>query len=159
MTAALQTRVRLLEQVYSDIARTRMAGVAMLNDRVHVAAVEFAALDSEVALGVLITPWFMNLVRLPLTRSDAEEASVGHKVARVITAHSIEFTIAHDPALGFFECCSLFSPLLEFTDHDAVVATARAALRMLEAGSPDATPALHSRRALLLGRRTSEARK
>jgi len=72
----LYRRVADLVARFDDIARTRMVGVPLLNPALQVEAVGFT-LQAEgegelagagVAVGILVTPWFMNLVRLPLRR-------------------------------------------------------------------------------------------
>ena len=64
----LPERVATLERAFRQVAETRMQGVPLLNAALQVQAVGFAPLADEpgVALGVLVTPWFMNLLRLPL---------------------------------------------------------------------------------------------
>ena len=63
---ALQTQVARLETVFRDIAATRMEGVPLLHASLQVQAVDFAPEpEGDFALGVLVTPWFMNLMRLP----------------------------------------------------------------------------------------------
>jgi [NiFe] hydrogenase assembly HybE family chaperone len=151
--AVLAERLSALELAFNAIAEQRMAGVAVMHPRVHVQADPFVLLDAQMALGVLITPWFMNLLRLPLTRSD--ERRVGAQATHHIGAHVIEFTSAFEAAIGAFECCSVYSPLTQFEDHAAVHATAQALMRaLLPAGADDVKPAL-GRRALLFGPRAA----
>jgi len=142
-------RAAALAAVFAEIQRTRMAGVPVLNPRLHVQAVGFEPLADpaagEAALGVLLTPWFMNLVWLPLRRSDAPVRSDQHRLRGVVGAE-IEFTLASEPALGSFESCSLFSPMFQFTSQAAAVATAQHVLHELR---PAHRPA---RRAFLFGR-------
>ena len=67
MHQALQIQVARLEAVFRDIAATRMEGVPLLHASLQVQAVDFAPEpEGDFALGVLVTPWFMNLMRLPL---------------------------------------------------------------------------------------------
>ena len=67
MQELVQARVERLEAVFRDIAATRMVGVPLLHPGLQVQAVGFAPEpEGSSALGVLVTPWFMNLLRLPL---------------------------------------------------------------------------------------------
>ena len=149
----LDNRVAALEAAFSSVARTRMAGVPVLNPTLCVRAVGFAphtepgAEDAAWALGVLITPWFMNLVRLPLSPS-ARVPAVGSKALRQVGAQALEFIGGHEAAVGPFEACSLFSPMFEFADQAAAEAVARevlglvaapAVVRVLDLG-PNPTP-------------------
>lgn len=162
MSAWTQSRVQTLEQVFAHIAATRMQGVPVLNRALRVQAVGFApqsdADGGEWLLGVLVTPWFMNLVCLPLALhgADAVVPGVGQKVRRQIGGEHFEFIGAHEDGLGAFACCSLFSPMFEFVDQMAAVATAAEVLQLLRAPAPaaKAAPALEapSRRGFLFGR-------
>lgn len=175
MSAWTQSRVQTLEQVFAHIAATRMQGVPVLNPALRVQAVGFepqADADGEWLLGVLVTPWFMNLVCLPLAVAGTGETvaggavlGVGQKASRQIGSQTFEFIGAHEDGLGAFACCSLFSPMFEFADHAAAVATACEVLNLLRtpASAPTptslASPALQgageaapSRRGFLFGR-------
>lgn len=138
----------LLEAVYRDIAATRMAGLPLVNSALQVQAEGFDR-DGPFATGVLVTPWCMNLLRLPL-RADAEVLAPGHRAARDLGDHRFEFTGAELPGLGRFEQCSLFSPMFEFADQAAAVATAREVLKQLR---PAVAP-VPARRRFLFGRST-----
>ena len=73
---------RALQALFEHIARTPMAGLPLLQPGLQVQALGFEPVPAEpsVALGVLITPWFMNLVLLPLDPA-AEAAQAGQAVA------------------------------------------------------------------------------
>ncbi|MBL8341341.1 MAG: [NiFe]-hydrogenase assembly chaperone HybE [Rubrivivax sp.] len=184
--AAVQHRVRELERIYREIETTRMAGLGITHPKLEVAAVDFAAEPTGGAAGVLITPWFMNLVWLPEAEADRRctddrEApgrptlGIGVSRARSIGCEVIDFLGAHEAGFGPFETCSLFSPMFDFVDQAAAVATAREVLRLLRqpvdpAAAPGraaslgedapagpggrAAPAA-SRRAFLLGRQSA----
>ena len=67
MTDALCEQVERLEAVFRSVAATRMKGIPLLHCGLRVEAVGFAPEpDGVMASGVLVTPWFMNLLRLPL---------------------------------------------------------------------------------------------
>lgn len=117
-----------------------------------------APVEVAAGLGILITPWFMNLVRLPLQRDDTVVA-VGRTRKHMLRGEPFEFIGAHEPAIGAFAACSLFSPMFEFTDQDHARATALAVLAELRdearAAMPVATAnadAPPARRAFLFGR-------
>jgi [NiFe] hydrogenase assembly HybE family chaperone len=151
----LAARVQALEARFREIAVTRMAGVPVQNDRLSVQAVGFEPLAGGGALGVLVTPWFMNLVRLP---ADDEPAPVpGASRTHAVGPERFDFIGAHEEGFGPFEACSLFSPMFEFADHAAALATAAEVLAILRrppAPAPVPAPAVAapSRRALLFGR-------
>jgi [NiFe] hydrogenase assembly HybE family chaperone len=115
--------------------------------------------EAEMLLGVLITPWFMNLVRLP-TRTffpGNKLLAVGKKATRQAGNRSFEFVGAFEPNLGAFEVCSLFSPMFLFANHAAAADTANEILELLRTPvkpAANATQTPPSRRGFLFGRGT-----
>ena len=108
----------------------RMQGLSFVNPAVDVEAVAFAPWGGH-WLGVMVTPWFMNLMLLPRDPAAWEPLAPGAKRSYAFPAGSYEFIGARDAQAGDYLACSLFSPLLEFGDHEAarqVAALAREAL-------------------------------
>jgi [NiFe] hydrogenase assembly HybE family chaperone len=99
---------------------TRMAGLPIVNPALEVDAVAFAPWEGH-WLGVMLTPWFMNLTLLPRDPAAWRQLEPGAKRRYRFPAGDYEFVGARDDAIGEYLACSLFSPLLEFDDH----ATAR----------------------------------
>ncbi len=155
MKTALAARVAALEARFAMIAATRMAGVPLLNERLAVAAVGFEKVEDG-AVGVLLTPWFMNLLWLP--GEQAQAAAPGASRRRAVGHENFEFIGAHEEGIGPYESCSLFSPMFEFEDQAAALATATEVLRVLRTPPPQTAPEKPSRRALLFGRPAEGAR-
>jgi hypothetical protein len=63
---------------------------------------------------------------------------LGCRRDRQIGHTGFPFIGSGEAPFGPFEACSLFSPMLEFEDHAAALATARAVLDHLRAGAPGA---------------------
>jgi [NiFe] hydrogenase assembly HybE family chaperone len=134
---------RLLETCFKQIQTQRMAGVPILNPKLHVQAVDFR-LYQGAWLGILITPWFMNLL---YWRDD--ELAAGEKITHRFPAGEFEFVVGYEDALGFYQTCSLYSPMFDFEEQAVAVQTAQAALNaLLEIPEP---PKI-SRRDLFRGR-------
>lgn len=154
MSVLAHSRILTLEQVFARIAATHMRNVPVQNLALRVQAVGFAPqADNTVLQGVLITPWFMNLVRLPLSATSM--LAVGEKARHQVGTEHFEFIGAHEDGLGAFEACSLFSPMFEFTGQAAAVATATEVLKLLRASAPamaNTSPTLPNRRGFLFGR-------
>jgi [NiFe] hydrogenase assembly HybE family chaperone len=124
----------LLEACFCEIAATRMLGVPVLNPNLRVQAVGFEcdAAETDVAVGILITPWFMNLLRMPMNDAAGQGMlAIGIKAERDCGAHRFEFIGSHEAATGAFEAASLYSPMFEFADQAAAVATACEVLKLL----------------------------
>jgi [NiFe] hydrogenase assembly HybE family chaperone len=108
----------------------RMQGLAFVNPDVDVEAVGFAPWQGH-WLGVMVTPWFMNLMLLPRDPTAWEPLPAGAKRSYRFPAGVYEFVGAHDATLGEYQLCSLFSPLLQFDDHAAARLVARLAREAL----------------------------
>ena len=149
-----------LMALYRGIAATRMVGVPLCHPALQVAKVGFEPEPgSGGAAGVLVTPWFMNLVWFPCGEPLADalpELGAGQMRARRIGNRSLDFIGAHEPDFGPYEACSLFSPMFEFADQAAALATAEAVLALLRQPPeplPDPMPQpVPARRSFLFGR-------
>ena len=168
----LTQRVAVLTDHFCRVQRERMAGVALLNPALAVAAVGFEWGDaqrggeSDVAEGVLITPWFMSLVRLPARVLPLRHLT-GAKFVRDFGSERFDFIGAHDLAVGYHETCALFSPMQGFDSQDRALETAREVLALTRPppasptppGSPEVASAaqpMSSRRAFFLPGRQAQ---
>jgi [NiFe] hydrogenase assembly HybE family chaperone len=152
----MEHRVSALVDFYRCVQTERMQGVPILNPALSVEAVGFLWGDEgqTVAEGVLITPWFMSLVRLPAALQD-HGGRVARKAVHAFGNERFEFIGAHDPAVGYHETCALFSPMGGFGSQAQAVETALASLALLR---PEPVPAVEaapvpSRRAFFMARR------
>ena len=121
---------RRVEAAFRAIERERMRDVPILNPALRVAVAGMRPFG-DAWLSVLITPWFINLMLLPGSEEEARAWSrvpVGTKIARRFPAGTFEFICGAEDAIGPYQMCSLFSPVLEFENQDAALAAAEAAL-------------------------------
>lgn len=160
---SLDQRMAALTAVFGTIAATRMQGLPLLHPDLSVEAVDFQIctdIDGEqAACGILITPWFMNLIWLPL--QGQKVAALGQVREHRLAGLCFEFIGAEEIVFGQYEMCSLFSPMFEFVDQQAARATAQAILEQLRVDqtgvSCSVSPASPERRAFLFGRRQVSA--
>ncbi len=138
MSGMADTLAGGLQRVFENILEQRMHDVPVINPRLGVRAVGFHPRDGAF-LGILVTPWFMNLVLLPEEGDDWQELAVGSTVRHAFPAGEYDFIVGHEDGLGRYQSCSLFSPMFEFADMTAAVATAEAALEALLNPAQDAT--------------------
>ncbi len=146
--AALRERVNALTQHFTHVQTVRMVGIPLLNEALSVEAVgfEWAAVDAAaapLAEGVLITPWYMSLVRLPL-QVLTHGNRVGRSVVHPFGCERFDFIGGHDEAIGFHETCALFSPMSGFTSQALARETALASLALVrpaDPAQPDTRPA------------------
>ncbi len=113
----------LLEQVFSHIAATRMADVPILNPSLRVEAVNFREWEGR-WIGVLVTPWMINLVLLPGENAPLESLRLDEKQTWVFPSGAYEFMGLNEEMLGPCHICPLISPVMEFATHEEAVAVA-----------------------------------
>ncbi|HTN47983.1 MAG TPA: [NiFe]-hydrogenase assembly chaperone HybE [Burkholderiaceae bacterium] len=109
---------------------SRMEGLAFVNPAVEVEAVGFAPWQGY-WLGVMVTPWFINLMLLPRVEAAWTSLPQGKAQRYQFPAGDYDFIASHNEDIGEYQMCSLLSPVLEFADHATarlVAGLARAAL-------------------------------
>ncbi len=119
-----------LESTFTHILRERMEGVPVINDKLHVKAIGFHEWHNT-QLGILITPWFMNLMLFPqVTAEDkpTQSSSVGDIHPHVFPSGAYDFVVGYEDNIGQYQSCSLFSPMFEFEDQPSAELTAKEAL-------------------------------
>lgn len=119
-----------LEAAFRAIHAQRMQGLPFVNAALQVEAVGFRRWEGR-WLGVLITPWFMNLVLLPDAPQRWETVPVRAEARHEFPAGAFDFIGGYEPGCGEFQSCSLFSPVFEFGAQDVARATAEAVLTAL----------------------------
>ena len=137
-----------LTEVFSAIARGPMAGLPLCNPALQVEAVAFQPVAGHWT-GILVTPWGINLLRLPGLGAAWPAARVGDKVEWTFPSGQYEFMVVETAELGSYHLCSLFSPAQEFADQQQARLTAEAAMAALLAGENAHQAERPSRRAFL----------
>ncbi|MDZ7590437.1 MAG: [NiFe]-hydrogenase assembly chaperone HybE [Rubrivivax sp.] len=118
-----------LTSAFREVAK-RMDGLGFVNPALEVEAVAFEPWQGH-WLGVMVTPWFMNLVLLPRDRSQWQPLPLRGKRKLHFPAGVYEFIGADDPAIGEHQTCALFSPMHDFQDQAAARMVARLAREAL----------------------------
>lgn len=119
-----------LEQRFGDIGQRHFADMPVYHDALQVCALGFQEYQGY-WMGILITPWFMNLMAFPANKKSAETISpmqVGSKCTIALPASQFEFIKAVDDVLGDYLSCSLLSPVFELSSMDIAMETAELAL-------------------------------
>ena len=121
--ASLEDKVAALVNAY-EAAEKDMIGLPIHNGVLKVEAVGFRAYGGDV-VGVILTPWCMNIVILP---GDLTSAQLGSKRGHVYPFGTYSFVMGQMEGVGLVETCSLFSPMDDFDDHAVARAAAQAAI-------------------------------
>ncbi|MET0106177.1 MAG: [NiFe]-hydrogenase assembly chaperone HybE [Sedimenticola sp.] len=118
---------RGLEEVYNRILFTRMQDIPVVNQALEVQAVGFQFWNDR-CFGVLVTPWFMNLVLLPNEGDEWGDLQLGTKQLHQLPSGPYEFVLGEEEGVGRYQSCSLFSPMFDFADQETAVAAAEAVM-------------------------------
>jgi [NiFe] hydrogenase assembly HybE family chaperone len=104
-----------LAERYCDILEQRMQGLPFINSQLAVEAIGFREFQ-DFEIGVLMTPWFMNLILLT-----GDDVGAGIEQGRTINVSfpsgDIEFTAAQDEELGLYFSAVLFSSVVDIPDQ------------------------------------------
>lgn len=151
-----------LAALYGAVGERSMRDLPVYNAALGVEAVGFRR-DGGRIVGVVATPWFMNLV----VTGDPEGAPLppaapGASVTHAFPGGDFSCVVGEIEGFGRLDSASLFSPMFEFDDPAVVRAVAVSVMeQVLTAPEPEAppksdAPAGLDRRALLFGRRGRE---
>lgn len=110
---------------FREIWHSKMRDVPVVNKLLSVEAVGFRIIDGR-PLGVLISPWFMNLIQLPGGEDDWSGLVPGHKEIITFPSGAYEFIHNVREMTGGYKACSLFSPMGDFSTQMQAQEVARA---------------------------------
>jgi [NiFe] hydrogenase assembly HybE family chaperone len=119
-----------LERAFERVRAEKMQGLPFVNPALRVEAVAFAPWRSY-WLGVMLTPWSMNLMLAPRDPAAWRPLPAGDKRRYSFPAGQFDFISARSDDIGDYLVCSLLSPVLEFADHETARETARLAREAL----------------------------
>jgi len=133
---------------YREIHDQRMRELPIVNAALDVETMEFRQFG-KAELGVLLTPWFMNLV---LIQSNAvwSSSEQGTIVSVDLPGGTVDFTVARDESIGAFLSAVLFRTVADFPDQDTAREIAAEVMRRLFEPRKSGGAAV-SRRDLLTG--------
>ncbi|MBT8441892.1 MAG: [NiFe]-hydrogenase assembly chaperone HybE [Gammaproteobacteria bacterium] len=150
MSNTIEQLVEHFEAIHSE----RMAGLPLCNPALEVEAVGFREFEGH-QLGILVTPWFMNLVLL--SETDAwRDWPQGSKSEWSLPAGPHEFTTSRDEDFPTHLTAVLFRTVQDFPDQDTARRIAAEILKRLfvkleESPRPNISDKPVSRRELLSG--------
>lgn len=123
----------ILEEYFGDIYQKHMKSLELCHQSLRVQAVGFQQWEGQ-WIGVMITPWFMNLMVIPQDESlwpDMKEGK-GHELYLEFPYGVLTFEPRLDADIGKHLVCSLASPMDKFSDQKEAVAVANEVLQMLK---------------------------
>jgi len=128
---------RRLADLYAAIYEKSMRDVPVVNDVLSTQAIGFRPFDPY-TIGIIITPWFMNLVAIP---ADTQDMFSDGAVQRImLPAGDVDFISGTLTGFGRLYSASLFSPMFDFVDMESACLTAQEAMfNLFEASVPEQT--------------------
>lgn len=125
--ARLDALAAKLVAEFREIWHAKMRDLPMVNKLLSVEAVGFRLVDNR-PLGVLISPWFMNLIQLPAEDEDWSGLQPGAKELIAFPSGEYEFIHNSRDMIGGYKACSLFSPMGDFSTQMQAQEVARAVM-------------------------------
>lgn len=135
-------KVQGLVARFAQIGRERVEGMPIYNEHLQVEAIDFQPCPDGL-LGVLITPWFINVILLPENDLRWQSSELGTKHVCKLDSGIFEFVLGEDEEVGHYLFRTVLSPTHCLKSQTAAQATARKALYDLLA-SEEPSQAVHS---------------
>jgi [NiFe] hydrogenase assembly HybE family chaperone len=137
----LETLTRQIENVFKRIEREQMQDIPLLNPALQVQTLGFQHYQGR-PVGILITPWMMNLLLLPAEAEDWSELKLGDKRHHRFPANEFCFMVNEIEGIGVCQSHSLYSPMHEFMNQEHAVAAAESFMQtlMVEVEEPETDP-------------------
>ena len=114
-----------------------MRDLPIYNDKIAIEAIGFRLFGDAELLGVVLTPWFMNLITLPIEPAPMKMAEIGRTVRVMLPAGERAFVVGGDELIGLYRAHSLHSPVLNFTLPGQARAEAQRMLALLMTPPPE----------------------
>jgi len=122
--------VERIVDAYRRVDRDRMQDLPFRNSALKVEAVGFRDWGNEL-LGVIISPWFINLVLVPGENTDWSAHLHGDKVAYSLPSGVYEFIHGDLEDCGVIQSCSLMSPVSDLQDHETAHLIGEEVMRLM----------------------------
>jgi [NiFe] hydrogenase assembly HybE family chaperone len=137
----LKTLTRKIEDVFQRIEQEHMQDIPLLNPALKVQGIGFQTYEGR-TIGIIITPWMMNLIMLPTEGDDWSDLNLGDKTLQRLPANEYRFIVNQIDGIGICQTHSIYSPMHEFMNQDHAVAAAESFMQtlMVEVEEPDTDP-------------------
>jgi len=126
----MQPMLATLEAVYRDTVQPRMQELPVYNPALRVEARGFRVRDGRRS-GVLITPWCMNLLLLPVDGDSWAGLAPGTQVEVAFPAGTYRMTLSMPAGTASHLSLTLFTTVLDFADQQTAQQVADEVLERL----------------------------
>ena len=118
-----------ITHAFRRIEQNQMQGLPVCNDRLTSEVVGMRRFGDH-WLGVLITPWTLQLLLLPAI-AEAKVLLEGDHRSHAFPQGEVVFMASDNPDLGVYQSCSLRSPLHDFPSQAVIRQTAEEVMELL----------------------------
>jgi hydrogenase assembly chaperone HypC/HupF len=126
----LAPRVVEMVERFQKIGELNMQGLPVYNENLQVEAIGFQPYGDNF-LGVLITPWFMNVILLPQDKATMDYSLVASPTDETLPAGTWQFMFGGDDVVGLYKSLSLHSPMFAFNTQERARIEAKRRLNSL----------------------------
>ncbi|MCG7874137.1 MAG: [NiFe]-hydrogenase assembly chaperone HybE [Candidatus Thiodiazotropha lotti] len=137
----LSSMTQQIETVFKRIEREQMQDIPILNPALQVETIGFQVYQGRL-IGVLITPWMMNLMLFPAEGEDWSELKLGDKQYHRLPANEYRFMVNEIDQIGLCQTHPIYSPMHEFMNQEHAMAAAESFMKtlMIEVEEPETDP-------------------
>ncbi|MES9898338.1 MAG: [NiFe]-hydrogenase assembly chaperone HybE [Sedimenticola sp.] len=119
-----------IEETFTRIQNEQMKDIPILNYAMGVETVAFQEWRG-CCVGILITPWFMNLMLFPEREGEWDDLAIGEKQSHHFPAGDYEFTVNEFDGVGRCQTYPIHSPMHEFVTHQDALSVANTFMDLL----------------------------
>lgn len=119
-----------IEECFNRIHIENMQGIKILNNELDVEAIEFQKFEDRI-IGMILTPWMINLVMLPNEEDDWDGRTLGERSKFQFPQQELVMMINEIEGFGYCKTFSLHSPVNDFPNQESARIAAAMFLRDL----------------------------
>ncbi|MDV7340268.1 [NiFe]-hydrogenase assembly chaperone HybE [Terasakiella sp. A23] len=136
---SVEEMTQKLETCFNTILVENMQGINILNHELEVEAIEFTKWDGRV-MGMVVTPWFVNLIMLPNDEDDWHTLPMGQKKTFNFPSKDLDMMVNEIEGFGYCRTYSLYSPCKDLPNQESARIAAAMFLRDLLDETKRVTP-------------------
>jgi [NiFe] hydrogenase assembly HybE family chaperone len=126
-TVCAEDPTAFLTEHYCQLWQTQMRGLPFVNPALQVEAIGFVRHAGD-WLGVVVTPWFLNLFLINGGGSLWGDIPAGQRRYVALPCGALQFIADDDPVIGLYQYCPLIAPVTAIASMDEARQAAQDAL-------------------------------
>ncbi len=127
---SMEETTQKLETCFNHILIENMQGINILNHELEVEAIEFTKWNGRL-MGMMVTPWFVNLIMLPNEKDNWHTLELGDKQTYNFPSKDLDMMVNEIEGFGYCRTYSLYSPCKDLPNQESARIAAAMFLRDL----------------------------